>query len=380
MASDTPHIVPTSQPAQQPKPLRKPLIKKFDLYIIKNFLGTFFFAILLLMAIVIVFDINEKLDAVLTAPVHETVFKYFMNFLPFIASQFSPLFTFISVIFFTSRLADRSEIIAMLSSGISFKRLAMPYLFSAAIIALGSFLLSAFVIPPANIKRIEYTNQWVKNKAVTYGDNIQLQVRPGVMAYIARYDNVSRTGFRFSLEQFDGKTLRSRLTAESVSYDTLGRWHANGYEIRDFDGLKETMRKGASIDTVLGIEPRDFLISKNDEQTLTSPQLNEYIARQKQRGVAGVKSFEIEYESRFAMIAAAFILTIIGLSLSSRKVRGGMGMNIGIGLLLSFSYILFMTVTQTFAVSGYTSARVAMWIPNLVYSLIAIYLYRRASR
>lgn len=380
MASDTPHIVPTSQPAQQPKPLRKPLIKKFDLYIIKNFLGTFFFAILLLMAIVIVFDINEKLDAVLTAPVHETVFKYFMNFLPFIASQFSPLFTFISVIFFTSRLADRSEIIAILSSGISFKRLAMPYLFSAAIIALGSFLLSAFVIPPANIKRIEYTNQWVKNKAVTYGDNIQLQVRPGVMAYIARYDNVSRTGFRFSLEQFDGKTLRSRLTAESVSYDTLGRWHANGYEIRDFDGLKETMRKGASIDTVLGIEPRDFLISKNDEQTLTSPQLNEYIARQKQRGVAGIKSFEIEYESRFAMIAAAFILTIIGLSLSSRKVRGGMGMNIGIGLLLSFSYILFMTVTQTFAVSGYTSARVAMWIPNLVYSLIAIYLYRRASR
>ena len=346
MASDTPHIVPTSQPAQQPKPLRKPLIKKFDLYIIKNFLGTFFFAILLLMAIVIVFDINEKLDAVLTAPVHETVFKYFMNFLPFIASQFSPLFTFIAVIFFT----------------------------------LGSFLLSAFVIPPANIKRIEYTNQWVKNKAVTYGDNIQLQVRPGVMAYIARYDNVSRTGFRFSLEQFDGKTLRSRLTAESVSYDTLGRWHANGYEIRDFDGLKETMRKGASIDTVLGIEPRDFLISKNDEQTLTSPQLNEYIARQKQRGVAGIKSFEIEYESRFAMIAAAFILTIIGLSLSSRKVRGGMGMNIGIGLLLSFSYILFMTVTQTFAVSGYTSARVAMWIPNLVYSLIAIYLYRRASR
>ena len=380
MASDTPHIVPTSQPAQQPKPLRKPLIKKFDLYIIKNFLGTFFFAILLLMAIVIVFDINEKLDAVLTAPVHETVFKYFMNFLPFIASQFSPLFTFIAVIFFTSRLADRSEIIAMLSSGISFKRLAMPYLFSAAIIALGSFLLSAVVIPPANIKRIEYTNQWVKNKAVTYGDNIQLQVRPGVMAYIARYDNVSRTGFRFSLEQFDGKTLRSRLTAESVSYDTLGRWHANGYEIRDFDGLKETMRKGASIDTVLGIEPRDFLISKNDEQTLTSPQLNEYIARQKQRGVAGIKSFEIEYESRFAMIAAAFILTIIGLSLSSRKVRGGMGMNIGIGLLLSFSYILFMTVTQTFAVSGYTSARVAMWIPNLVYSLIAIYLYRRASR
>ena len=378
---------PTEQSIEQPaqaskpeKPLRKPLIKKFDIYIVKHFLGTFFFAILLLMAIVIVFDINEKLDAVLTAPLSETVFKYFMNFLPFVASQFSPLFTFISVIFFTSRLADRSEIIAMLSSGISFRRLAMPYLFSAAVIAIGSYLLAAYVIPPANIQRIEYTNKWVKNKAVTYGDNIQLQVRPGVMAYIARYDNNTRSGYRFSLEEFDGKTLKSRLTAENVQYDTLGRWKVNNYTIRDFKGLRETMRSGHSLDTALNIEPRDFLISKNDEQTLTSPQLKAYIESQKARGVAGIKSFEIEYESRFAMIAAAFILTIIGLSLSSRKVRGGMGMNIGIGLLLSFSYIVFMTVTQTFAVSGYTSARVAMWIPNFVYSLIAIYLYRRAAR
>lgn len=371
------------QPQEQPvadKPLRKPWVKKFDLYIVKNFLGTYLFAILLLMAIVIMFDVNEKLDAVLTAPLKDTVFQYFMNFLPFIVSQFSPLFTFISVIFFTSRLADRSEIIAMLSSGISFRRLLMPYLFSATVIAVISYLLSAYVIPPANVQRIAYTNRWVKNKAVTYGDNIQMQVKPGVMAYISRYDNSTKTGYRFSLDQLDGKTLKSRLTAENIKYDSLGRWRLNNYTMRYFNGLKETMTTGSMLDTMLNFEPRDFLISKNDEQTMTSPELRQYIDRQHARGVAGIMNFEVEYERRYAMTAAAFILTVIGLSLSSRKVRGGMGMNIGIGLLLSFSYILFMTVTSTFAVSGYTSARVAMWIPNILYTIIAVWLYRRAAR
>ena len=355
-------------------------VKRFDRYIIKHFLGTFFFAILLLFAIVVMFDINEKLDAVLTAPWKATVFQYFMNFLPFILSQFSPLFTFISVIFFTSRLADRSEIIAMLSNGISFHRLTLPYLFSAAVIALGSYLLAAYIIPPANIERIAYTNKWVKNKEVVYGDNIQLQVKPGVMAYMARYDNTTRSGFRFSLEQFDGNTLKSRLTAETIKYDSVGLWTIRNFTIRDFNGMKETLTKGSVMDTLLNIDPRDFLISKNDEQTMTSPELKEYIAKQKARGVANIKNFEIEYERRIAMTAAAFILTIIGLSLSSRKVRGGIGLNIGLGLLLSFSYILFMTVTSTFAVSGYTSPRVAMWIPNFVYIIIAAVLYYRASR
>lgn len=355
-------------------------VKRFDRYIIKNFLGTFAFSILLLCCIVIMFDVNEKLDAVLTAPITATVFQYFMNFLPFIVSQFAPLFTFISVIFFTSRLADRSEIIAILSSGISFKRLLVPYMVAATLIAVCSYFLSAYVIPPANMKRIEYTNRWVKNKEVVYGDNIQLQVSPGVMAYIQRYDNTTRSGYHFSLEEFDGKTLKSRLTSENIRYDSAGLWTCTSWKIRKFQGSHEVLTQGGSLDTLLNIEPRDFLISKNDEQMMTSSELREYIDKQKSRGVANIQNFEIEYERRYAMTAAAFILTIIGLSLSSRKVRGGMGLNIGIGLLLSFTYILFMTVTSTFAVSGYTSARVAMWIPNMVYSIIAIYLYRRASR
>ena len=365
--------------APKPKKTSRSVIKIFDLYIIRKFLGSYVFSILLLLAIVVMFDINEKLDAMLTAPLKETVFDYFVNFLPYFANQFSPLFTFIAVIFFTSKLADNSEIIAMLSSGISFRRLLVPYMISAAIIAAFSFVLSAYVIPPANIKRIEYTNKWVSNKKVEYGTNIQLQVSPGVIAYMSRYDNVTKTGYKFSLEQFDNKMMKSRLTAQSIKYDTLYKWTIHDYVIRDFNGLRESISRGSKMDTIIEMEPKDFLISKNDQETLTNEQLKTYIERQKERGVANIKNFEIELEKRYAMTGAAFILTVIGMSLSSRKVKGGMGINIGIGLLLSFSYILFSTVTSSFAVSGYTSPFVAMWIPNVIYTFIAVYLYRRAS-
>lgn len=358
------------------------MIKPFkilDLYIIKKFLGTYFFAILLILAITVMFDINEKLDSFLKAPLHATIFDYFLNFLPYFANQFSPLFTFIAVIFFTSKLADNSEIIAMLSTGMSYRRLLRPYLVSATVIAALTYVLSAYIIPPANVKRIDYTNTYVKNKRVDYGTNIQLQVAKGEIAYMSRYDNLQKTGYKFSLERFDGKTLVSRLTAQSIRWDTLHQWTVRNYMIRDFDGQREKIRRGNRLDTIIPIEPRDFLISKNDQEMLTSPALTEYIDRQKERGVANIKSFEIEKHRRYAMTAAAFILTVIGMSLSSKKVKGGMGVNIGIGLVLSFSYILFMTVTSTFAVSGYTSPMIAMWIPNILYIFIAIFLYYRAS-
>ncbi|MDE5719645.1 MAG: LptF/LptG family permease [Paramuribaculum sp.] len=355
-------------------------LKILDRYIIGKFLGTYVFAIVLILAITIMFDVNEKLDSFLKAPLKATIFDYFLNFLPYFANQFSPLFTFIAVIFFTSKLADNSEIIAILSSGMSFRRLLRPYMISAAVIACLTFVLSAYVIPPANVKRIDYTNTYVKNKRVDYGSNIQLQVSNGVIAYINRYDNNNSTGYRFSLEKFDDKKLVSRLTAQTIRYDTLHRWVARDYMIRDFKGTREEIRRGTRLDTIIPIEPRDFLISKNDHETMTTPDLAEYIAHQKMRGVANIKGFEIEYHKRFAMTAAAFILTVIGMALSSRKVKGGMGINIGIGLVLSFSYILFMTVTSTFAISGMTSPLVAMWIPNIIYSIIAVILYRKASQ
>lgn len=357
------------------------MFKIFDRFIIKKFLGTYIFAIILLLAIVAMFDVNEKLDAFLKAPLKATLFDYFVNFLPYFANQFSPLFTFIAVIFFTSKLAGNSEIIAMFSTGMSFRRLLRPYLVSAAVIAAATFVLSAYIIPPANVKRINYTNTYVKNKRVDYGTNIMLMVAPGEIAYMSRYDNITKSGHRFSLESFDeNKRLVSRLTASSIKWDTLYNWRVYDYVIRDFGDDRERIVKGRQLDTIIPFEPRDFLIAANDHEKMTSPQLDEYIARQKDRGVANIKSFEVERERRYAMTAAAFILTVIGMTLSVKKVKGGMGLNIGIGLVLSFSYILFMTITQTFALSGLTSPFVAMWIPNFIYIVIAVILYRRASR
>lgn len=356
------------------------MFKILDRYIIRKFLGTYVFAIILILAITVMFDINEKLDSFLKAPLKATIFDYFLNFLPYFANQFSPLFTFIAVIFFTSKLADNSEVIAMLSSGMSYKRFMRPYLVSAAVIAAASFVLAAYIIPPANVKRIEYTNTYVKNKRVDFGSNIQLKVAEGEIVYMGRYDAPSKMGYQFSLEKFKGKKLVSRLTAQSIRYDSLYKWTVQDYMIRDISGNREKIKRGMSLDTIIPFEPRDFLISNNDQETMTTPALQTYIARQKERGFANIKNFEIENHRRYAMCAAAFILTVIGMSLSSRKVKGGMGLNIGIGLVLSFSYILFMTVTSTFAVSGMTSPFVAMWIPNIIYLIIACLLYNKASK
>ena len=375
---------------RKPRRLRKLSLRRvwdfiplsiLDRYILRQFLGTFFFALLLLLTIVVVFDINEKIDAFLKAPLGATVSDYFLNFIPYFANQFAPLFTFIAVIFFTSKLAGNSEIIAMLSTGMSFRRLLRPYMIGATVIAMMTFVLASYIIPPANIERIAYTNKYVKNKRIDYGANVMLMVAPGEIAYMARYDNITKSGTRFSLESFDkDKKLISRLTGQTIKWDTLYSWQVRDYVIRDFKGNREIIRSGLVLDTVIPFEPRDFLISENDHEMLTTPQLSQYIERQKGRGVGNIESFEIEYHRRFAMVAAAFILTVIGMALSSRKVKGGMGINIGIGLVLSFSYILFMTVTQTFAQSGLTSPMVAMWIPNFLYLIIAIFLYIRASK
>lgn len=352
-----------------------------DRYIIKKFLGTYIFAIALLLAIVVMFDVNEKFDSFLKAPIKETIVDYFINFLPYFANQFSPLFVFIAVIFFTTKLAGNNEIIAMLSSGVSFRRLLRPYLFSALVIAAATWVLGAYIIPPANVKRINYTNTYVKNKRVDAGSNIMLMVSPGQIAYMGNYNNITKNGSRFSLESFDeDKHLVSRLTARTIKWDTLYSWRVYDYVVRDFKDGREFITKGTQLDTIIPFEPRDFLISKDDHEKMTTPDLSEYIVRQRNRGMANIKNFEVEYHRRFAMCAAAFILTVIGMSLSSRKVKGGMGINIGVGLALSFSYILFMAITQSFAFSGLTSPMIAMWIPNIIYAIIAIVLYKRAEQ
>ena len=355
-------------------------LKLIDLYVIRQFLGTFAFAIAMMIAITIVFDVNEKLDYFLKpeVTVEAIIFEYYANFIPYFISLFSPLFTFISVIFFTSRLANRSEIIALLSNGVSFKRLMIPYMIAASIIAACNFALTGYVIPPASVTRIDFQNKYIKDKRVDYAHNIQLEVKPGVFAYFDSYRDGSKMGYRFSLDHFEGKTLVSRLTASSIRYDSLYQWTIIDYVIHDFDGLYERITTGTRMDTTLAFVPSDFLISENDCQAMTTPELARHIGRQKQRGIGNVQLFEIEYHQRFATVFSFYILTLIGVSLSSRKIKGGMGLNIGVGIGLSFSYILFSKITSSFAVSGYFSPMIAVWIPNLLYAVITVYLYRRA--
>jgi lipopolysaccharide export system permease protein len=327
-------------------------------------------------------DINTKIDYFIknSAPTHAIIFDYYLNFVPYFINAFSPLFVFIAVIFFTSKLADDSEIIAMLSSGLSFDRLVRPYMISAAIIALSTLFLNSYIIPPGNVKRIEFENKYVRNKKIDYGRNIQLKVEPDVIAYFDQFDNSSHTGRGFSLERFDDKELVSRLTAKSITWDSAYHWSITDYMIRDFVGTREKITTGDKIDTTLTIVPADFLISINDSEKMTSPQLKTYINRQKKRGIGNIQLFEIEYNKRYAMVFSAFILTIIGVSLSSRKIKGGMGLNIGIGFLLSFSYVLFMQISSSFAISGTMSPLLAVWVPNIMYSFIAAYLYKKAPR
>lgn len=357
-------------------------MKVIDWYIIKKFLGTYVFSIMLILSIAVVFDINEKLDKFLSKDVtlYEIIFDYYKNFIPYYASVFSSLFTFIAVIFFTSKMANNSEIIAILASGISFNRLVRPYMISALIISAFMFVLNGYVIPPANVTRIEFQNKYVKNKKVEYARNIQLEVSPGIIAYFGQYDNSTKMGYNFLLDHFEDKQLKSKLTAQKIKYDTLQKWTLHNYLIRDFDGMHEYITKGEKLDTILGINPSDMLISPGDQEQMTTPELKKYIDRQKKRGVANITDFEIEYERRYAAIMASFILTLIGVSLSSRKMKGGMGLNIGIGLALSFSYILFQTMSSSFAVSGTLSPRLSAWLPNIIYSFIAVYLYRKAPK
>lgn len=361
------------------------MLSILDRYIIKKFLGTYIFSIILIISISVVFDINEKLDKFLSndAPLKAIIFDYYLNFIPYYTNLFSALFVFIAVIFFTSKLADNSEIIAMLSNGMSFKRLMKPYMISAGIIAIASFILSSFIIPPANTTRIKFQNKYVRDKSVEYATGIQMQIDKGVILYIDRFDNKTREGYNLALDRFEDKELKSRLVAARIMYDSASHWILYNYTIRDFEGMREKITSGNQIDTTLNITPSDFLVSVNDFEQMTTPDLYKYINRQKERGLANVggvsiTQFEIEFHKRFASIASAFILTLIGASLSARKVKGGMGLNIGIGLGLSVSYILFMTVSSTFAVSGTMSPMLAVWIPNIVFIFIAAYLYRKA--
>jgi lipopolysaccharide export system permease protein len=361
---------------------RKIGLKRIDTYIIKKFLGTYFYSIVLILSIAVVFDLTEKLDNFFdnNAPLKAIIFDYYMGFIPFYMNMFSPLFTFIAVIFFTSKMATNTEIIAILASGVSFRRLMMPYLISAAVISGLAFVLGGYVIPPANEKLLDFEDKYVKKFKSNNARNVQMEVEKGVILYIERYEISENRGYRFSLEKFDGKSLVSRLTAETVTWDSAYNWKITNYMQRDFNGMREKLTRGIDLDTVINVQPKEFFISSKESVQMNNTQLREYLKRQKNRGVGNIQAFEDEYYKRYSMPLAAFIMTLIGVSLSSRKVRGGMGLHLGIGLALSSLYILFSTLSTTFSVSGAMSPFAAVWLPNFVFLLVGIYLYRTAPK
>lgn len=361
-------------------------MKRIDTYIIGKFLGTYFFSILLIISVAVVFDYNDNIDKLTQngAPWQE-IAEYYLNFVPYYANLFSSLFVFISVIFFTSKLAGNSEIIAMISAGISLRRLMRPYLLSAAVIAAITLYLSSEIIPHGSVVRLEFENQYKRRKKnPTYAENVQLQVDTGVIAFIEHFDGPTKTGYHFQLDKFEKKKLVSHLTATSITYDTLSserfHWKIHNANIRDLRGMRERITHHDLLDSVIVMEPSDFLSTRNFQETMTNKELLEYIDRARIRGTGKLKPFQVEYYKRFASGFAAFIMTVIGVSLSSRKRKGGMGFSLGVGLVLSVSYAFFQAVTAGFATNANVPPLLAVWLPNIVFTGIAYYLYKKAPR
>lgn len=358
-------------------------MKKLDWYIIRKFLGTFFYAITLIVMIAVVFDISEKIDDFIEkqAPLKEIVFGYYMNFIPYFANLFSPLFIFISVIFFTSRMASQTEIVAILSSGVSFWRFLMPYMLSATLLASLSFYLNNFVIPKANEKRIAFENVYVRNPYVNTELNIHRQIRPGVFIYLESFNAMNLTGYRFSLEKITDGKMSYKLIADVIRWDSVsGKWTLENYFARKINGFNESLQAGPKLDTLFDFRAEEFSTRINNIETMNLFELNEFIEKEKLKGSDAIEYYYIEKYNRIVLPFATFILTLIGVAISSRKVRGGIGLHIGLGILISFTYILFMQVANTFAIYGGIPPYIAVWIPDLIYGALAVVLLRNAPK
>ena len=362
-----------------------PGFKILDRYILVKFLTTYFFAIAMIIVIVVLFDYVEKIDdfTELHAPVSKVIFDYYLNFMPYFANQFCGLFPFIACIFFTSKLAYQTEIVAMLSGGMSFRRLMWPYFLGALFIGTFSLVLNLWVIPISQQKIVRFESQYIKRKHnVQFDRHIYRQIEPGVFAYIRGYQSASQHASFFALERYDGGTMVCSLEAADVAFDPeTKRWSAPRYTTRSFDSLEvETFTQYRNLDTLINLDEAELGRVNELIKTMNIHALNDFLRQQRAKGSDEINLIEVERHARYAYPIGTFILTLIGVSLSSRKVRGGTGLHIGIGIALCFSYILFYRFFEEFAKSGSLPPGLAIWLPNLIYLLIAVYLYRKAPK
>ncbi len=359
-------------------------LKILDLYIIRKFLGTFFLAIVLILSIVVIFDLSEKIDDFIEsgAGLHEIVFDYYLNFVPYFGVLFSSLFAFIAVIYFTSRMAYNTEIIAILNSGMSFRRFLVPYLISASFIAALAFYLSDQVIPGANKVKLDFEEKYVRRAPIKFkAKDFHRQIEPGIYIYLQNYSNVSKIGYNFTIEKFEDGELVSKMFADQIRWDTaVNKWQARRYYIRTIDGLTETLEEGKTIDTTLAIHPDDFKMRLTIVETMSLKELDEFIDKQLMQGETNITAYQIERQNRVAFPFSLFILTLIGVAVSSRKMRGGIGLQIAIGVVISFTYILFTQFSKQFAIGGMLPVMAAVWLPNVCFFFVAVYLFRLAPR
>lgn len=372
------------------------MLKILDKYILKKFIGTFVFSISLILAIFIVFDISEKLQDFIAGhvPLKEIVFDHYLNFLPYYGNLFSPLFTFISVIFFTSKMAAKTEFVAILSSGTSFKRILRPYMIGAALITTVSLILSHFVIPIANKTRFEFEDKYINTNYNTDEINIHKQIAPNTILYLSNYDNNTNTSNKISIEKIVNNRQVYMLKAENMTWDSLKHiWNLKNvfernliYSESDVTKksqnfiFKESHKLSPYKELKIDFTPKDMIRFQSKIEVLPYFELKQFIIKEKQKGSSRIEFFEVEMYRRTAFPFATFILTIIAVSLSSRKIRGGVGLQIALGLVLSCVYILFMHVSTTFATSGLAQPLIAVWIPNIFFSFIAFYLFKKAQQ
>lgn len=360
-------------------------IKIIDAYIIGKYLGTFTYTLAVFVVIIVIFDLSEKLDDFLENDMTawEVITQYYAGSIPFYVNMLSPLMNFIAVIFFTAKMADQTEIVPILSGGVSFNRFLLPYFVSAFIIFAVSLGANLFVLPYTNKIKNSFENQVVKKNDPYTKSNIHMKIDEHTYIYIDNFDNRSNIGYKFALDRFNGDVLEKKLIAEQISYDSVKRvWKMTNYTSRTVKDLKETMIYGNNNtkDTVLDMRPDDFSIYENVVESMTGKELAEKIQKEKIRGSGVMNDLRFEQYKRFIQPLSAFVLTLIGVALSSRKVRGGVGFSLGIGIVLSFLFIVLNQFTKMFSTKGGLSPLLANLLPVVLFGLLGFYLLRKAPK
>ena len=377
-------------------------MKLLDKYILKRFLSTFFFVVLILLAIITIIDLTEKMDKFALAGLSATqILGYYLDFIPWIGSLLAPITIFIAAVYVCSRMAGHSEIIAILSSGVSFRRILLPFFVGATLVGVLNFVLNGWVIPNSNKSRVAFEVQYLKSKYYFDQRNVHIQVAPNTYLYMQSYNNSTQIGYHFTLERFENNKLMEKLSANRIEWDsTKLKWTLRDWSLKKVDGIFEipqqpeiaegfetkrmvstdTVIAGASLDTALVIEPKEFESDYRKYDGLTLKELDDFINTLRARGSTGIEVYEVEKYTRYTSPFTIFILVFMGVIVSSRKSRGGTGPQIVLGFFLSFIFILFFTLFRTFAETGALPPQISVWIPNIIFGVISIIMYKFVPR